>query len=93
MNTSESLSDSTTRPRVQNMILSTMYVILLRWNETLTYADAHNVTWPYMSRDANETLELQFASYYNASGVTHLSEGGNDLNWLRKEVANETNGI
>ena len=89
LNTSESLSDSTTRPRVQNMILSTMYVILLRWNETLTYADANKVTWPYMSRDANETLELQFAAYYNASGVTHLNEGGNDLNWLRQQVAKE----
>ena len=55
----------------------------------MTYADAHNVTWPYMSRDANETLELKFASYYNASGVTHLNEGGNDLNWFRQQVAKE----
>ena len=69
-----------------------MYVILLRWNETLTYADSHNLTWPYVSRDAQETLELQFEKYYNSSNVTLLSEGGEDLNWLREKIVNETGG-
>jgi hypothetical protein len=90
LNISESLADNTTRPRVENMMLSTMYVILLRWNETLAYADSQKVTWPYVSRVANEVLEIQFATYYNESGVTHLNEGGHDLKWLRDQINNSS---
>ena len=43
-----------------------------------------NIPWPF-----EKTLELTFDKFYtiyNATDVTHLSESGNDIEWLKKEL-------
>ena len=70
---------------VQEGSLSTLYVALLRWKNIQMYANENpNIPWPF-----EKTLELTFDKFYtiyNATDVTHLSESGNDIEWLKKEL-------
>ena len=69
--------------RLRTAKMSTLYVILLRWDEIMAFAKTHNVTWPYKEKTVKEAF-YTFSSIYNESGATLLSEDGKNLTWLRE---------
>ena len=70
-------------PRLRLAMAPTQYVVMLRWTEIQSYASAHSIPWVL------GTLQQcydDFSAVYVATGMTHLSEGGNDLAWLKKAI-------
>ena len=74
--------------RLDRVLLGVAYVVLLRWDEVFTYAQSHAIAWPLES--TKQAALHQFACIYNATGITHLSEGGNDLAWFMAQVMSPT---
>ena len=61
------------------------YVFLFRWDELRQWQAAHpSVPWPYAP-----TKQAQFDVFkglYASVGVTKLNEGGNDIDWMQKQL-------
>jgi hypothetical protein len=74
--------------RMRIASLSTLYVILLRWNEIYEYALKENIGWPYSSaKDLKTAFEMFSNIFVNDANGTLLSEGGgHDLKWLKEEL-------
>ena len=72
------------RGRVDLAKLTVYYVILLRWDTIKAFATQHSVDWPL---EATKLAAFgEFARVYKENGMTHLSEGGHDLQWLNKTI-------
>ena len=69
--------------RIQS--LSTMYVILLRWNEIEKYATDHQILWPYDQTKALDAYEAFSTIFINDANATILSESGTNLTWLKSK--------
>merc|ERR1711964_72956 len=69
--------------------LSILYVLLLRWEELSSFANEHSIVWPTPGGSSlagrNATLSV-FESIYKDLGVTSLSESGHNLSWFEKAV-------
>lgn len=75
--------DASKAMRLRTAKMSTLYVVLLRWDEVRDYANAHGVKWPYKETTLQAAFQ-SFSSIYKESRVTQLSEAGHDLAWLKK---------
>ena len=60
------------------------YVVLQRWEEVWNYAEGAGVEWPL--EGTKEEAFDEFERVYNEAGITHLTEGGGDIQWLRAIV-------
>ena len=75
--------DASKAARLRTAKMSTLYVVLLRWDEVRDYANAHGIKWPYKETTLQSAFQA-FSSIYEESGATLLSEAGHDLGWLKK---------
>ena len=60
------------------------YVVLQRWDEISEYATSHNIDWPLEA--TKQACFDEFERVYDNAGITHLTEGGGDIEWLRDIV-------
>ncbi|GMH95860.1 hypothetical protein TL16_g13243, partial [Triparma laevis f. inornata] len=57
------------------------YVVLQRWDEIFAYAQYNGIKWPL--EGTKEACFDEFERVYGEAGITHLTEGGGDIDWLR----------
>jgi hypothetical protein len=83
------LPDTTTTKiqakRLRIASLTTMYVILLRWEEIQLYSKNNGITWPYNDTTKLDCFNTFSNIFLNDAKATLLSEGGaHDLRWFKK---------
>ena len=67
--------------------LGVWYVMLLRFQELRGFAKAQQPPRPWnWGATADGPLYQDFAQVYTTNNVTHLSEDGNDLLWLLRQI-------
>ena len=73
--------------RCEVLRMGVWYVLLWRFEEMKAYAAAESppLTWKWGDLPS-ESLFPAFARLYSATGITHLSESGHDIYWLRRKV-------
>jgi hypothetical protein len=69
--------------RVRLAALPTLYVVLLRWEEVRQHAEETGQAWPLPEQRLAACR--RFAAVYEATRMTHLNEGGRNMEWLRAE--------
>eukprot|EP00041_Stephanoeca_diplocostata_P042274 m.10550 g.10550 ORF g.10550 m.10550 type:complete len:605 (-) comp7608_c0_seq1:319-2133(-) len=77
-------NDATFRPRVDRTKLAVYYLVLWRWDDVQAFAQSHALPWPLEATKTESFAE--FSRVYNATGITHLSEGGHDLAWFKSQL-------
>ena len=75
------------RLRIQS--LSTMYVVLIRWNEIYEYAKKNQIAWPYVETKALDLFNTFSEIFVKDAKATLLNEGGNGLDWLKTKLPSE----
>ena len=70
--------------RVENAMMPSMFVTLLRWTEFENFAKNESLPWPW--KPTKQAQFDYFSELYGAAGVTKLSEGGRDITWLHSEL-------
>ena len=79
------IGDNIRFSHVQEAKLPTLFVGMLQWERCLQYSKKNpNMNWPF-EKTLVDTFNV-FAEIYKTNSITHLSENGNNITWLKKEL-------
>ena len=79
------IGDNIRFSHVQEAKLPTLFVGMLQWERCLQYSKENpNMNWPF-EKTLVDTFNV-FAEIYKTNSITHLSENGNNITWLKKEL-------
>ena len=70
--------------RVARASMPTQFVVLMRWDEIYAFATARHVPWPF-NQSKRDQFDI-FKQLYVQTNVARLNEGGQDINWLEKQL-------